>query len=108
MVSEIFIKMYQHLQDYDPAKGTFSTWLFRIAHNVMKDYYGSKAYTSNVPWDDGFDPEDENQETPEKQYLTKERSQELKTAIMKLSEKEQRWMCWWICMAAHSNCHKGI
>lgn len=103
MTSEIFIKMYQHLQDYDQSKGAFSTWLFRIAHNVLQDYYGSKHYTANVPWADDFDPVAENQETPEQEYLSKERVQELQTALMKLSEKERKIleMTYWLDM--HSN-----
>lgn len=98
LVSDIFIKMYQHLRDYDPGKGAFSTWLFRIAHNVMHDYYGSKNYTANVPWAEDFEPEDEKQETPEQQYLTQERSRELQAALLQLSEKERRIleMTYWL------------
>ena len=98
LVSEIFLKMYQHLRDYDPNKGAFSTWLFRIAHNAMTDHYSRKSYTANVPWAEDFDPADTNQETPEKQFLTQERSKELQAAILKLSEKERQIleMIYWL------------
>lgn len=98
LVSEIFFKMYQHLGDYDPAKGPFSTWLFRIAHNLMNDYYGSKAYSANTPWEEDFDPEDTSQASPEKQYLTQERNRELCAAMAKLSVKERKIleMTYWL------------
>ncbi len=31
MVQNTFVRVFQHLEIYDPAKGTFTTWLHRIA-----------------------------------------------------------------------------
>ena len=103
LVSDIFLKMYQHLGDYDPEKGAFSTWLFRIAQNSMNKYYGSKGYTAHVPWAEDFDPADPNQALPEKQYLDKERSQELQEALMRLSERERKIleMTYWLEMKSN-------
>lgn len=103
LVSDVFLKMYQYLRDYDPTRGAFSTWLFRIAQNSMNKYYTSKAYTTNAAWDEGFDPEDLNQPTPASQYLSKESSQELQAALMKLSEKERRIleMTYWLNMKSN-------
>ena len=103
LVSDIFVKMYQHLKDYDPAKGAFSTWLFRIAQNTMNKYYGSKAYTAHVPWAEEFDPADPAQETPENQYLTQERSEELQAALMRLTERERKIleMTYWLNMKSN-------
>lgn len=98
LVSETFIRMYQHLEQFDPAKGAFSTWLFRIAQNVMNKYYGNKSYTMNAPWDEDFDPADDWQATPEEHTLTQERTAELRAAIMRLPERQQKIleMTYWL------------
>ena len=56
---------------------------------MVNKYYGSKAYTAHTSWDEGFDPADQ-QATPEQQYVDKEQDDELKAAIMQLSEREQK------------------
>lgn len=98
LVSDTFIRMYQHLEQFDPDKGAFSTWLFRIAQNVLNKYYGSKSYTLNVPWDESFDPPDERQETPEGEVLTQERTEELRAAILQLPARQQKIleMAYWL------------
>ena len=98
MVESAFVRMYQHLSQYNPEKGAFSTWLFRIAQNVLNKHYGSKAVTIHTPWDETFDPAAPEQETPEKQALTKEGSQELHEAIMKLPERQRQIleMTYWL------------
>ena len=98
LVSDTFIRMYQHLEQFDPAKGAFSTWLFRIAQNVLNKYYGSKSYTMHVPWEESFDPADDRQETPEGQFLTREGTEELRAAILQLSERQQKIleMAYWL------------
>ena len=101
-VSKTFLNMYEHLGDYDPERGAFSTWLFRIAQNVVNKHYGSKAYTAHTSWDEGFDPADQ-QATPEQQYVDKEQDDELKAAIMQLSEREQKIleMTYWMNMKSN-------
>jgi len=100
LVSETFIRMYQHLKEYDPEKGAFSTWLFRIAQNVLYKHYGSKAVTMHAPWEDAFDPAAPEQYTPEKQALTKEENEELLQALEKLSDRQRKIieMTYWLGM----------
>ncbi|ORT99732.1 RNA polymerase, sigma-24 subunit, ECF subfamily [Anaerovibrio sp. JC8] len=102
-VSKTFLNMYQHLRDYDPDRGAFSTWLFRIAQNVVNKYYGSKAYTAHTAWDEDFDPADPQQATPEQQYVDKEQDEELKAAIMQLPERDQKIleMTYWLNMKSN-------
>ena len=35
----VFLKAWQNMNTFDPAKGTFKSWLYRIAHNVLIDSY---------------------------------------------------------------------
>lgn len=98
IVESAFVRMYQHLSQYAPEKGAFSTWLFRIAQNVLNKHYGSKAVTMNAAWEETFDPAAPETETPEKQALTEERSRELRDAIMKLPQRQRRIleMTYWL------------
>ena len=91
LVSNTFFKMYDHLRDYDPSKGAFSTWLFRIAHNELATYYRSKNYT---------DTADPDWERPEERALSEERSGELKAALGTLSERDRKIieMTYWLGM----------
>ena len=38
LVSEIFLKAYEHFADYDP-KISKAAWIYRIAHNHLANYY---------------------------------------------------------------------
>jgi len=39
VTQEVFIKVFQTLKSYDPAQGSFSTWLNRVARNHLVDHY---------------------------------------------------------------------
>jgi len=39
LTSEIMERALTHIASYDPGKGAFSTWLFRIAHNTWVNYW---------------------------------------------------------------------
>ncbi|WP_176008034.1 RNA polymerase sigma factor [Paenalkalicoccus suaedae] len=44
MTQEIFIKMLQGIEHYDPERASFRTWLYRVAQNACVDYFRSKQY----------------------------------------------------------------
>lgn len=46
VAQDAFIKAYHKLADYDAAKATFSTWLYRIASNLALDYLRRKKHTT--------------------------------------------------------------
>lgn len=49
IVSDIFTKTLDKLGSFRWQKGaTFSSWIFRIAHNAVVDYYRSKAKRESV------------------------------------------------------------
>lgn len=37
----VFERAYTHRESFNPEKGAFSTWLFRIAHNTLANYHRS-------------------------------------------------------------------
>ncbi len=39
LTSKTFLKALEHIDTFDPQKGQFSTWIFRIARNTLIDYW---------------------------------------------------------------------
>lgn len=40
LVEDVFVKVWRNIKKYEKRKGvTFSAWVFRIAHNIVVDYY---------------------------------------------------------------------
>lgn len=53
LVSEIFTKTLDKLDSFKWQKGaTFSSWIFRIAHNAVIDYYRTKDKGEHIDIDD--------------------------------------------------------
>ena len=90
VTSVTFMKMNENLENYDPAKAAFSTWLFRIALNSIIDHTRRRDKSKETDWDEFFDPVAPEQQEPEAQVLAKEGNKSLLTAISKLNERERR------------------
>ncbi|WLR54571.1 sigma-70 family RNA polymerase sigma factor [Mesobacillus subterraneus] len=44
LTQEIFIGMLQSIQGFDHERGSFKSWLYRIATNHVVDYFRSRSY----------------------------------------------------------------
>lgn len=42
IVSDIFRKTFLHLDTFNPAEASFRTWVYRIAHNTLIDFYRTR------------------------------------------------------------------
>ncbi len=100
IVSRTFFKMYDHLSDYNPTKGAFSTWLFRIAQNELASYYRQNNYRTAEELSDDMPLTVPHWEEPEEIALTRERNDELKAALGKLSRRDRHIveMTYWLGM----------
>lgn|GEM_PF-1651889 len=47
LTNDVFIKVSQHLKDYDKEKSAVSTWVYNIAKNVVIDYVRSERHHDN-------------------------------------------------------------
>ncbi len=52
LVSQVFERMIRGYRTYNPQKGKFSTWLFIIANNVVKNHYDRSEVKNTSPGDD--------------------------------------------------------
>lgn len=86
LVQEIFIKVYEQLGKYD-QKGSFSSWIYRVATNHCMDEFRKKSYQTKQ-----VEIEDEqvvNYNHPEIVFLKKEKSRQLEKLIAMLPEDER-------------------
>ena len=100
IIGKAFMKIYDHLKDYNPEKAAFSTWIFRITENELKTYWRSKKYHDDIEgeWDDEFNPAAPDFEEPEQQAMQKETAEKIRAALQKLSERERKIveMVYWL------------
>lgn len=84
-----FERAFSRSDSYDPAKASFATWLFRIAHNLVINHYTA---TSRKPVHYELDEVAEVSTadlSPEQQLLRQEKQQTLTESIATLSERDQ-------------------
>jgi RNA polymerase sigma-70 factor (ECF subfamily) len=52
VLQDTFIKIWKKIEDYDPSKGRFFTWMLNIARNMAIDKLRSKEFKSGSKTDD--------------------------------------------------------
>ena len=90
LISAIFEQAYAHRAQFDPTRGAFSTWLFRIAHNELVSYYRKNTSRSN--WETGAEiPADlvASEPSPEAQLVHREALVLMLRCLEHLSERDQ-------------------
>ncbi len=48
LTEETFLKVWQNLKKYKKGKNPFSSWVFRIAHNLLVDHYRQSKTTEMI------------------------------------------------------------
>lgn len=90
LISTIFERAYTRREQFNPEKGTFSTWLFRIAHNTLVDHYRKRE--RRAAWVTEAElPTDlmTSEVSLEAQVIEKEALVQVLRALDKLKEREQ-------------------
>ncbi len=85
LTSHTFMNALEHMDQFDPKRGSITVWLYRIARNLIIDHYRRKRSTVDIDdvWDlaSGDDPASEVHDSI--------RIEEVKAALGKLP-REQR------------------
>ena len=90
IVETVFLKVWENLKKYKKKKNTyFSSWIFRIAHNLVVDYYRSKKDLDSLDLNIQI-PDDNRQHNPIKNAQNTFNKETLKIAINNLSQKHQQ------------------
>jgi|SRR3989338_5143411 len=48
LTSQTWLKVLQHLKKFNQAKGKFSSWLYTVAINTVRDYYRARRPSDNL------------------------------------------------------------
>jgi RNA polymerase sigma-70 factor (ECF subfamily) len=90
LIGTVFEKAYTYRDRFDAAKGAFSTWLFRIAHNELANYYRSRE--RRLAWETIVEmPEDlvMPDSLPETELIQQEAIAQLLQGLAHLSERDR-------------------
>ena len=87
LTEETFLKAWQNLSKYKAGKHPFSAWVFRIAHNLVCDYYRGNEVSSEI--DENL-ADDNRHASPSQQLNLKLNEVKLKKAINKLPDNYQQ------------------
>lgn len=55
VVQECFIKAYKNIRSFNPKKGSWSSWVYRIAHNCAMDSFKKRKKDLTVDEDEWWD-----------------------------------------------------
>ncbi len=86
LLETVFLKVWENIRGYKSTKNTFTAWVFRIAHNLIVDYYrlSKDRYTDELSLDI---PDHDRRHNPIKSTQQVLDQQVLKLAIAKLKKK---------------------
>ena len=90
LIGAVFELAFARRDQFDPAKGAFSTWLFRIAHNTLVDFYRTRQRRS--AWESEAEPPTDlvsAEPSLETQLVQQETITELLRSLKRLSERDQ-------------------
>lgn len=89
LVADIFLKVLENINGFDyRGAGSFRAWLFRIAQNHVNQFYRNRNKAQLIPLDD-LPTMSDNSLSMDKQLVSKEQFQHLRSLIENLSPRRQ-------------------
>ena len=88
ITAQTFEKAYTKLDRYQPEKAAFSTWLFTIAANVIRNQHRWRWLRNWIPLDN-LDDQKDTRPTPEQTLTKQETIENLLRAVTALPERER-------------------
>lgn len=88
VVSEVFMKVYTRLHQYD-GQHALSSWIYRVATNHVLDHLRARKRRPSIALDDVAEPADTRVDVSQESELT-ERDQLVRRAMQELPDEYQR------------------
>lgn len=89
LLSCIFLKIYQKLDQYDSTKASLSTWIYTITHNQVCNYYRSKARQGRMADTEEVAELSDGSEPIIEMLIKEEELEALAIALERLPERER-------------------
>lgn len=89
LTSRVFFRALRHIERYNDRGVPFSAWLYRIAHNLVANWYRDNSRRQEIPLDDVFFTQSIGQH-PEVELLDIEEREELLRVIRRLPSDRQQ------------------
>jgi RNA polymerase sigma-70 factor (ECF subfamily) len=89
LTEQVFLNAWEALPSYKQRRHPFTSWLYRIAHNVVVDYHRRYKPTVPLPPPESVDWKEEQPTSLEK-VIEAEEASRLALAITQLSEEQQQ------------------
>lgn len=96
VTSEAFLKIWQHLQEQKKIRERFQALLYKIARNLVVDFYRSKSI-QEILIEDNLEEfsEAEDEETSDKLVIRQEEMVEVKKALIQVHPNYQDVIVWY-------------
>lgn len=88
LTAQVFMKMLQAIRDRKAWHSSFSGWLYRIAHNIVIDYYRQRDRRKDIALDDAPDLVSER-DNPMLSTELKIAAEQLRFAMRQLTEDQE-------------------
>ncbi|MBS3751247.1 MAG: sigma-70 family RNA polymerase sigma factor [Anaerolineales bacterium] len=89
LTSRVFLRALRAIEDYEDRGYPFSAWLYRIAHNLVVNWYRNQDRVEEVPIVDQYPPPSV-EAGAEKRVQVKDEREELMEVIRELPEDRQQ------------------
>jgi RNA polymerase sigma-70 factor (ECF subfamily) len=89
VTQEVFVAVHRHLNTFE-GNAELKTWIYRIAVNCSLNALKKNKRSPEVPWDEGFDPQDPRQGVAE---AVEKEAQEAKVTLLLGALNADQKMC---------------
>jgi RNA polymerase sigma-70 factor (ECF subfamily) len=89
LTERVFMRALRHIGSYNNRGLPFSAWLYRIAHNLVANWYRDNSRRKEIPLDDGIMTSHQSS-FPEQEVLHTEERERLLQVIRKLPTDRQQ------------------
>jgi RNA polymerase sigma-70 factor (ECF subfamily) len=87
MTAQVFMKMLQAIREEKAWHSSFSGWLYRIAHNLVIDFYRQRDRHGHVSLDDNPTLSDEN-DNPVENVAAQMEAEQVRFAMRQLTDEQ--------------------
>lgn len=88
LTGQTFLKAFENIDSYEMRDVAFSSWLYRIAHNLVVDFFRRESKRESVPIDDQ-PPTPSTRGNPVETVLADLESERLYRAMQKLTHNQR-------------------